>query len=502
MKCGAGGAPRRSVPPSLTEPVVNLSGRRRTAALAASLLAVAGAVAAAVAPALPAQEAPGPAAPKVPPPTAPVRLTIVHTNDLHAHVENFAAVAAIAKAERARNPNALFLDGGDCITGTAVSTVFQGMPVFDVMNRMGYDAGVLGNHEWDHGWRRVHEFVEKARHPLLCANATDPEGRPFGDGAWKVFEVAGVRIGVIGVVTEHVPTLTTAKASAGCTFEPYLDTARRLVPEVRKQADLVVLLTHCGVEQDAAIGGSVPGIDLIVGGHSHTKLERPLTSPLGTKTVQAWDYGRAVGVVDLTWDPKARKVSEFAARLELVEERNRRGGGAAPRDAEVQREVDAWLAKVADLDVVIGRTEVALSRQQLRPLLERIYRDALGADLGFQNAGGIRDVVKAGDIRITDVVNVLPFDNTLVKIRLRGEQLPEYYRERIGKSFDPAKEYVVATNSYVGDQRQKYFRAAKSPVEDTGRSMRDTVVAWIREYGGFQEKGRPLPEPDERTDPR
>lgn len=425
-----------------------------------------------------------------------VRLTIVHTNDLHAHLENFATVAALARAERAKNPNTLFLDGGDCITGSAVSTVYQGMPVFDVMNKMGYDAGVLGNHEWDHGWRRVHEFVEKAAHPLLCANAVDPDGKAFGDAPWKVFEVAGVRIGVIGVVTERIPMITTTKASAGCTFEPYMETAQRLVPEVRKSSDLVVLLTHCGVEADAAVAGAVPGIDLIVGGHSHTKLETALTSPLGTKTVQAWDQGRAVGVVDLVWDAKARKVASFASRLAMT------AGDGMPRDAAVQAEVDHWLAKVAAIDAVIGKTDVALSRTVLRPLLERIFKESLAADFGFQNSGGIRDVVKAGDIRITDVMAVLPFDNTLVRIRVKGDQLPEHYREQLGKKLDPEKEYVIATNSFVGDQRALYFRSKKVPVEDTGKSMRDTVIAWIREHGGFQESGRPLPAPDERIDPR
>jgi len=111
-------------------------------------------------------------------------------------------------------------------------------------------------------------------------------------------------------------------------------------------------------------------------------------------------------------------------------------------------------------------------------------------------------VIAAGDIRMSDVFNVLPFDNTLVKIRLKGSQVPEFNRKDLGAAFDPAKEYVFATNSFVGDQRDKYFGAKSAPVEDTGKLMRDTVVAWIRAHGGFAESGKPLPPPDDRTDPR
>jgi 2',3'-cyclic-nucleotide 2'-phosphodiesterase (5'-nucleotidase family) len=426
---------------------------------------------------------------------APVRLTIVHTNDLHAHLENFAAVSQIARDERARNPNTLFLDAGDCITGTPVSTVFQGLPIFEVMNAMRYDAGILGNHEWDHGWQKVHEFVAKAEHPLLCANAKDPSGRPFGDGPSKVFDVGGVKVGVIGLVTADVPTLTAKKASEGCTFEEPLDVARRLVPEMRKHADVVVLLTHCGVEVDAAVAGAVPGIDLVVGGHSHTKLEKEL-SIQGARVVQSWEHGKCVGVIDLTWDAAAKRIGDFRSRLVAVQGRD------LPRDPAVQKVVDGWMEKVAPMEEVIGKAPTDLSKRQLRPLIERIYREAAGADFGYQNAGGIRSELKAGDITVADVVTILPFDNTIVKLRLRGKQVPEFNRRELGEKFDPGRDYVFATNSYVADQREKYFGAKDAPVEDTKLLMRDVVIDWVRRHGGFAAGNEPAPPADDRTDPR
>lgn len=481
----------------------------RRSRLLAVAVAVAGAVSSAVLAAR-AQDVPAAApAPDV------VHLTIVHTNDLHGHVENFAAVSQIAKDLRARNPNTLFLDAGDCITGTPVSTFFQGTPIFDVMNAMGYDAGTIGNHEFDHGWKRIHEFVDLAKRPMLCANAKDPDGKAFGDAPYKVFSVGGAngaRVGVIGLVTDGVPAMSTASASAGCTFEAPIDAARRLVPEVRRKADVVVLLTHCGVEADAALAGAVPGIDLIVGGHSHTRLAKaievripaaeggagaPAAPASSTRIVQAFRWGACVGVVDLDWDRAKRTTAGFSYHLVQVADRD------LPKDPAVQKLVDGWLAKIEpQMAVVIGRSRTALSAQQLRPLIERIYRDALGADFGYQNVAGIRAGIKAGDITVGDVVSVLPFPNTMVKITFRGEQVPAYYRDRMGRAFDPAAEYVCATNSFVGDQRQKYFRAPDAPVEDTGLLMYDVAIDWVRAHGGFLPDGEPLPGAEERDDPK
>lgn len=426
---------------------------------------------------------------------APVRLTIVHTNDLHGHLEHFAAIAQVARAERARNPNTLFLDAGDCITGTAVSTVFEGTPAFDVMNGMGYDAGTIGNHEFDHGWAKVHEFTALARHPLLCANAKDPHGKPFGDAPYAVLDCGGVKVGVIGLLTGGLRGSTTDDATEGVEVEAPIRAARRLVPEVRAKADLVVLLTHCGVEEDAALAGSVAGIDLVVGGHSHTNLPKELViQPHGTRVVQAGCYGRRVGVIDLAWDPSARKVASFAFRVVQVE------GAALPEDGEVRKSVAGWLEKVRPLEEVIGRAERDLGKKALRPLIERIYREAAGADLGFQNATGLRDVVRAGPVRVVDVYSVLPFENTLVKVRVRGARLPEALRKELGARFDPAKEYVVATDSFVGDHRDRYLGAKGAPVEDTGRKTRDVVIAWVRRHGGFVPKGEPAAPPAEGPD--
>lgn len=406
-------------------------------------------------------------------------ITIVHTNDLHGHVESAAAIAAVAKMERDRNSATLFLDAGDCITGTPLSTVFQGRPVFEIMTLMGYDAVALGNHEFDHGFGLIADYRRLAGFPILCANARDPEGAPLGDAPHRIFDLGGVRVGVLGLVTADVPALTTTKASAGCTFDDPVETAALLVPELRKQCDVVVLLTHVGVEVDAALAGSVKGVDVVIGGHSHTELRQPLLVE-GVPVVQAKCYGERVGILALTWDTEERRVTESRGRLVTVEP------ATMPGDAATKRLVDTWEAKVEDrVKEVIGRTDRDLGRNELRRLIERVYREVLGADLAYQNTGGIRSVIATGDISVRDVWTVLPFDNTLVRIRVRGDRLPEAMRKELGDRWSADREYVIATISYVADHRDRFLDCGDAPVEDTGLLMRDVVVDWVREHGGF-----------------
>jgi 2',3'-cyclic-nucleotide 2'-phosphodiesterase (5'-nucleotidase family) len=338
----------------------------------------------------------------------------------------------------------------------------------------------VGNHEFDHGWEMLHELREVCDPPLLCANAKDPDGKAFGDAAWMVFDLDGVRVGVIGLVTEKVPEMTQKKAAAGCSFEDPVAVARRLVPEVRERCDVVVLLTHLGVEEDAALAGAVKGIDLIVGGHSHTELKEPLVVD-GTRVVQAASYGRRVGILDLYWDTAEKRLSNVQGHLVRID------ADAMPNAPSVKRLVDAWESRVAErMDVVIGKTARDLRQKDLRTLIERIYRDVLGTDFGYQNLHGVRSEIPKGDVTVRHVWTALPFDNTLVKLRLKGSQLTKYMRSKLGDRIEEDREYVIGTNSYVGDQQEKYFRVQGVPVEDTGNMMRDVVVGWVKANGGFE----------------
>lgn len=411
------------------------------------------------------------------------RLRIVHTNDLHGHLENAAAIAAFFKAERKSSGAVLVLDAGDGITGTPVSTLYKGLPIFEVMSKMGYDAGSLGNHEFDHGYGALAGFRDAAAFPILTANAEGPDGKLLADAASQVFEVGGLKVGVLGLLTDRVPSMTVRSATKGCRFESPLDTAKRLVPELRKRCDVLVLLTHVGVEVDSAIAAAVPGVDVIVGGHTHTKLDRPLSvkGPDGFVAVaQAWKYGRVVGVLDLEFDRESHRVTKSEGRLVPMDD------AALPRDKAVADLVASWERKVEErVGEVIGSAPKALDERALKYRIERIYRDTLGADLGYVNQTGVRSGMPRGDLTIRHVWTVLPFDNTLVRLSLPGRALPDFAKKALGASFDPAKTYVIAMDSFVAEKREKYLGTGEGEIEDTGLVARDAVVDWVREHGGL-----------------
>ncbi len=417
----------------------------------------------------------GPLPPAPAPAPAPARedtVLLLHTNDLHGHIENGAALSGLAKAERAKRKDVLWLDAGDAVSGTPVSTVFRGTPIFTVTSLMGIDAGCLGNHEFDHGWARIADFREAATYPLLCATARDPEGTLLGDAEWRVFDVDGVRVGVIGLLTEKTPGMTVRKGNEGVRFEPARDALRRLLPEVRAASDLVVALTHLGYEDDVALARAVPGVDVVVGGHSHTPLPGPVE--IGrTVVVQAGSYGRMLGKLEVVVDLDRRRLARWEGRpVTLSEEAD------PPVDPAVARTVAELEKKVEKtVDVVIAEARSDLGKAELRALVEEACREALGTDLGFHNDGGTRSTIAKGPVSIRQVWNVLPFDNTLVRVRVPGKALPP----RLARGLDPEKIYTVATNSFVADHLGRHLPGALEGVEDSGIPLRDTVVDWVRE---------------------
>ena len=208
-------------------------------------------------------------------------LTILHLNDFHGALQptrsgadrpeegGAARLAALVAAER--TPTTLFLAAGDLMQGTNLSNLFAGRPVIEAFNLMGLDASAVGNHEFDNGQPALSERAAEARFPFLAANIA-------GGGSWQpavIRKVGSLRVALFGLTTEETPVATHPRNVKGLVFNDAVATARRLVAELRPQADLIVALTHLGVEEDEKLAVAVPGIDVIVGGHTHTKVEQP-----------------------------------------------------------------------------------------------------------------------------------------------------------------------------------------------------------------------------------
>jgi 2',3'-cyclic-nucleotide 2'-phosphodiesterase (5'-nucleotidase family) len=235
-------------------------------------------------------------------------LTILHTNDLHGHAYRpgqafgLARIAPLIRQIRAEMPNVVLLEAGDIIHGTPEEKAFAGRPLLTAMNTLGYDAATVGNHEFDFGQQRLRDVMDFARFPMLSANVADERtGKPWGGlKPYVMVERGGARIGVFGVTTPTTVGIEWPRTLSGIRFTDPHEAARRMGAHLRgtERADVVIALSHLGYLPDRSLAGAVPGIDLILGGHSHTTLAEQVWVN-GALIVQTGCYGNALSRVDL-----------------------------------------------------------------------------------------------------------------------------------------------------------------------------------------------------------
>jgi len=408
-------------------------------------------------------------------------LTILHTNDLHARLVSddrgrggFARLAALIDRECGAAAACLVLDAGDLVQGSAVSSMFRGLPIFEVANGLGLHASTLGNHEFDYGWRRIPEFLETAEFPVVTANVVDSAGKLLADAPYVVLETGGLRVGVIGVLTADLPYLTVAEKYEPWKVLPVVDTVKRWLPEVAKKSDLVLVLGHLTDDEENAILSGIEEIVALVSGHGHAGLDRPRMLE-GRVAVRAAAYGRELGRLDLRLDAKSSAVIDWKWQIIPV-----RSAGVEP-DPAVAKRVAYWEKKVAEsIDVPIGRSKRLLRHAEVRALLERALRESTGSDLGYVNPGGVRDTLPEGRLLARHVWNVMPFDNHVVVGEFRGRDLPYFLIEE--RRLDPDRTYRLATMDFVATT-WKERRSADLDFTDTGRLVRDAVIEWIRKRG-------------------
>lgn len=482
-------------------------------------------------------------------PTAAARpavatLTILYTNDTHSHLLPFdmpafgknlggiARRAAYIRAVRAATPHVLLLDGGDIFQGTPFFSFFKGEADLRAFDLCGYDATTLGNHELDEGIPHLRRMYQIASMALLCANVREARTGELVFPAWRLFERAGRTIAVLGVIGSEAWSVTPAAHRAGY---DWIEPRRALPPllaRLRPQADLVVLLSHSGYEEDQALAAAVPGIDVIIGGHTNTFLEHPVLvkpTPLlvpgaapsafgGTLIVQAFKWGYYIGRLDIGFGPEG--VLGFAGHLQPLD-----ASIGVPLDCPVARLVSGYEEQIrARTSLVVGDCPVDLlypeEEKHVRALpLGTLVCEALrrfaGGDLALMNSGSIRDGIPAGPITMGRVFQVLPFDNTVVTFTMSGAAIRDMLgficanHGRItgyqyagvtcvfdlaagqvrdirigGAPLEPERDYRVVTISYLADGNQnghELFKAARDK-SDTGFLMRDALVDWLRRH--------------------
>ncbi|SHI99148.1 5'-nucleotidase [Tangfeifania diversioriginum] len=268
-------------------------------------------------------------------------ISILHTNDIHTHVEPFessnpqykgngglAKIAALAKSYRQKNPDTLLFDAGDMFQGTPYFNYFKGELIFKLMSEAGYNAGTIGNHEFDNGLNGILEPLPHAKFPLINSNYNFSDTILAGKfPRWKIFRQSGIKIGVYGLGIALSNLVSTTNIGNTIYNNP-LKTALEMETFLKndKKCDLVICLSHLGLRyngnkiSDMVIAAETSLTDLIIGGHTHTFLEQPIeTKNKAGKPIivnQAWWGGLVMGQIDFIFERnKKKKETVFATNL-------------------------------------------------------------------------------------------------------------------------------------------------------------------------------------------
>lgn len=430
---------------------------------------------------------------------------ILSANDMHANIQAFPQLAAIADSLRALYPSLLVLSAGDNRTGEPLNDFHEipGYPMAALMNQVGFHATTLGNHEFDAGAKGLGRLIPLSTFSYLCANIHPDEETGIHCRPCQVFDVDGVKVGIVGVVQlgENGLPDTHPLNCGGLKFSPVKETVDEY-KWLRDECDVVVLLSHIGYTDDVAISKDLPWVDLIVGGHSHTQLKGGEMHN-GLLITQNENRLKRVTHTTLTLDGK-KIVDKRAENIEVQ--------GYGSRNEVVQQMVNSFCNN-PEFERVLAQVETPFcSEEELGCLMADAFREETGCDIAFVNAGGIRyETHPTGAFTVSDVFRLDPFGNDAVMMEVTGQELQQMLlycgntdshgfpkvsgmgcvitrdkenplkvkklllTDTDGKKLDLKKTYRVVTNSYAAT-------VSDTPRKDQGRNLNIKTAELIIKY--------------------
>jgi 5'-nucleotidase / UDP-sugar diphosphatase len=498
-------------------------------------------------------------------------LTILHFNDFHSRFESitgsdsncdaegeaagecFGGIARLKTAidtERAAagaaGENVVLLSAGDEFQGSLFYTQYKSEIVSDFLNDLDIDVAATGNHEFDDGPAEFAKYIDAAEHPIIGGNF-DVSGEPLLAGKITgvvVLDIGGERIGVIGALAEDTPE--TSSPGDTVVFQSateYITGAADALTEAG--VNKIILLSHVGLSVDQQIAAAVSGVDLIVGGHSHTLLSNThegaagpyptlVANPDGVDVpiVQAGAYAKYLGKLKVTWDDAGNVVSAEGNPILLDASvtpdqgfLDRVAVAAGPLEELKAQVVGTATAAIEGSREVCRATECAMGNLVADALLARVADQ--GITIAIQNGGGLRASIDAGEVTMGEVLTVLPFSNTLATFQLSGADIlaslenglsdiengagrfPQvaglkYSFDKTQPSgarlvgdvevmengnwvpLDPAKTYGVVTNNYMrgGGDGYELFSSNAQNAYDFGPPLEQVVADYIAAQGG------------------
>lgn len=442
---------------------------------------------------------------------------ILSTNDMHAAIEKMPQLAAIVDSLRAIDPFLLVLSAGDNRTGNPYNDLYEPVsyPMVSMMNLIGFDASALGNHEYDSSVKGLARVIALSNFPYLAANISCPPESGIRVRPYKVFDVKGVKVGVLGITqvgTLGIPD-TSPDNVKGLSFSQPMD----VIPQYRwltEQCDVNVLLTHIGYEVDIELAKQFPYYDLIVSSHTHTQLEGGELHNGVLITQNGYQLPRVTLTTIEVEDGKV--VSKRAENIYLDQFKRR---------SEAAEALLAHFKNSPELERVVGHYQRDINGYDpLGVMMCDAWAEECNCDIAFENYGGVRyDFFPAGPITVKDILNLDPFMNSPVVMTLSGKELHDMLigcfnadRNRFpitsgctavvtyndssktsikklelfdtnGKRLNMKKKYRVVTNNYVAS-------IVDTPREDQGErgaeTTSDLIIRWLEKKGTVDYQGR------------
>jgi 2',3'-cyclic-nucleotide 2'-phosphodiesterase (5'-nucleotidase family) len=382
-------------------------------------------------------------------------LTLLYTNDLHAHLEpqklgwisdtrligGFANIATLVKEEKKKNPNTIYVDAGDFFTGPYISSLTKGEAIIDVLNNMSLDIACIGNHEFDHGWQNVPKQFKKAKFPIVNGNIfIKSNNKLIWDNPYKIIVVNGIRIGIIGLHGKFAFYDTTSEEMVrGVECRDEVEYLKKYIATLKNKTDIILLLVHEGIpgrqsstgsadvarnlQKDIELAQRVSGIDILVTGHAHQGTKEALISN-GTIIVSTDALGMELGKLELSYDPTTDKITSFKNTLDYIFD------DEVKDDSLTLNAINKWkekLKNITEQKVCTIPSPITRSYGEESPMgnmvSDAILNGFQGIDMVLTNSGGYRDDIPEGQVTIGSLISTFPFPNTVVICDLKGSDI-------------------------------------------------------------------------------
>lgn len=472
--------------------------------------------------------------------TAERQLTILHTNDIHSNLMPFdhktygpsiggtARRAELIRRLQTNDPGALILDAGDLFQGTPFYSVFKGEADHKLAVAAGIEATTIGNHELDNGIDNLKKQIAASGIRMLCCNVFDRASNRLVFPPYHIFVRNGVMVAVIGSIGNEAWLDADRKYCEPMECRDQTTMVRQVARRIRPYVDLIVVLSHAGIDFDERMAAEIAEIDVIIGGHTHEELYEPKlinndpgvgicnNGLNGTLVLQAGEHGIFLGILQLSID-EANQITSYHGRLEKIT-----AAYEPSADDPITKLAASYHQRLEEaMNVIAGHTRQPLSmpkdkkKTHILPMgsfTAKSMMEAADADICLVNSGSIRAEIDAGDITVGEIFKALPYDNSVVTFTMPGKAVQAMfdhicanYADLDGYQFagfsadfdltrgqaknlvidghplDQKKVYRVSTSSFIANGNlggDKLFTGATGS-EDSGILMRDAAISYL-----------------------